>query len=254
VDALLQNVLAGFGGAIFLGLLYRAFFAQKKTEEPLRFERLDIAVAFAISALFAFLAYGLFATPQGAFNEKDIVGSLIGQGVFGVAVIGYVYFRKISLIDFLGLRHGTWWKNITWGLGLMLGLLAFISLVANINNPEQNEAQEAVKFFQTTESLRSRLLLAFMAVVVAPVVEEMVFRGLLYRIFRGYFGKLSAMFFTSVLFAAIHGNVPSLVPLTLLAMAFAAALEWSGSLLVNIAMHATFNALSLLFILYSHTP
>ncbi|MEO7933119.1 MAG: CPBP family intramembrane glutamic endopeptidase [Chthoniobacterales bacterium] len=245
----LEIALALVSGVFLFALLQRAFFPAKPAGHPSLFGQMDIAVALTLSVLFGWLAIGLFSAPEKPFTESDILGSLIMQALFGSAVLGYLAIRKIPLRDYFGLDHRSAWKSILLGFVLMLGILPCIGILANVLNTEPASEQAAVKFFRGSTSLQARVMLAFMAVVVAPVVEEMVFRGLLYRIFQGYFGKISAMFFTSVLFAAIHGNIPTLLPLTLLAFGLTAGLELTGSLLVNIAMHATFNGISLLFLL-----
>ncbi len=245
----LQIALGLFSGIIFFALLRRAFSRPGVFPESEWFDVRDIVLAFALSSLFGYLAWGLFASTPKPYTEKDISGSIVTQLFFGAAMLGYVAFRQIPLSEFFGVRPQPWWKSLGIGSLLMLGILPFIGILADRMSQGSSDEQEAVKFFQTTTSLQARLMLAFMAVVVAPVVEEVVFRGLLYRILRGYFGKLSAMFFISVLFASIHGNLPTFLPLTLLSFALVAGLEVTGSLLVSIAMHATFNAVSLLFIL-----
>lgn len=254
MSLVLQLTLCFFSGVIFLTLLHRAFSHGEKAADKDWFSSLDVAVALSISALFVYLAFNLFISIEQPFTEKDIPGSLLTQVIFGGIILSYVRWRKISLGQFFGIAHGPWWKSIGLGIVLMIGIFPFVGILASLLNSEPSQEQQAVKFFRETNSLQARLLLAFMAVVVAPFVEEVVFRGLLYRVFKGYFGKYAAMFFTSVLFASIHGNIPTLLPLTLLAFALTAGLEWSGSLWVCIAMHATFNGISLLLLLYSGTP
>ncbi len=251
--AAIEIALGLCSGVFFFALLQRAFFAARPAEHPSLFGQIDIAVALTLSALFGWMAIGLFSAPEKPFNEKDILGSLFTQALFGGAVLVYLALRKIPFRDYLGLGQRPVWKSLLFGFILMLGIFPFVGILANVLNSEPSGEQAAVKFFRGSTSLQARLMLAFMAVIVAPVIEEMVFRGLLYRIFKVYFGKISAMFFTSVLFAAIHGNVPTLLPLTLLAFGLTAGLELTGSLVVNIAMHATFNGISLLFLLHPDT-
>ena len=240
----LQIILGLVSGVLYFGVLQWAFVPPKKRETVELFQPFDVIFGLMLSGLFAWLAFGLFTTEEKPFTVDAIWASLAMQGIIGAAVIGYVVMRHVSVQLFIGVTFLSWWKYMLIGIVLLLGISPFIMVLANLHSDPGGE-QEAVKFFRGSASLQSRLLLAFMAVIVAPVVEEMVFRGLLYRIFRGYFGKISAMFFTSVLFAAIHGNLPMFLPLTLLACALAAGVEATGSLMVSIAMHATFNGLSI---------
>ena len=240
----LQILLGLVSGVFYFAVLQWAFFPVRERQTVELFQPFDVVFGLTLSGLFAWLAFGLFTTEEKPFTVDAIWASLAMQGVIGAAVLGYVAMRRVSIQLFIGVTCKSWWRYILVGITLLLVISPFIMVLANLHSDPGGE-QEAVKFFRESSSLQSRLLLAFMAVIVAPVVEEMVFRGLLYRIFRGYFGKLSAMFFTSVLFAAIHGNLPMFLPLTLLACALAAGVEATGSLMVSIAMHATFNALSI---------
>ena len=88
-------------------------------------------------------------------------------------------------------------------------------------------------------------------VVIAPIVEEIVFRGLLFGAFAGRLGVLGSAVVTALLFGAAHGD-PVLFP-TLAAMGFVAALAYAatGNLWVAIVLHALNNALGAVFIVGS---
>ena len=85
-------------------------------------------------------------------------------------------------------------------------------------------------------------------VVIAPIVEEIVFRGLLFGALAGRLGILGSAVITAVLFGAVHGD-PILFP-TLVAMGFVTALAYAGTgnLWVAITLHALNNALGAAFI------
>ncbi len=85
------------------------------------------------------------------------------------------------------------------------------------------------------------------AVLVAPVTEEAVFRGLLFPAFRhaaggGRRGYWIGAVVSSLLFAGIHAHGPSLLPLFGLAMVFATVVEHTDSLATTMVAHALFNA------------
>ena len=102
--------------------------------------------------------------------------------------------------------------------------------------------------------MRGQVLL--LAVVLAPLVEETLFRGVLYRQLRlapkwraGVSMLLSAVV-TGVIFALIHPQGVLAVPaLASLAVAFALAREWRGSLIAPMIMHGVSNGLTLIFVL-----
>lgn len=90
---------------------------------------------------------------------------------------------------------------------------------------------------------------AFLAVVVAPVVEETLFRGALYPAVRdaaggGRRGIWAGAILVSALFAAFHGHAPSFLPLFFLALVFTWVFERTDSLATVVVAHALFNAAS----------
>ncbi len=88
-------------------------------------------------------------------------------------------------------------------------------------------------------------------VIVGPVVEEIVFRGLLFGALASRLGIVASAVITALLFGIVHGDLvllPSLVALGLIAaLAYAA----TGNLWVPIALHALNNSLGAAFLLAS---
>lgn len=105
-----------------------------------------------------------------------------------------------------------------------------------------------------------RILIFIVAAVIAPVLEEMMFRGLFQTVIRSLLetrdSKLEsryhawiAIFISSGLFSMVHGNVPHWPALFLLGLCLGYAYEKSGSLFRPIFIHAIFNAITITFVL-----
>lgn len=88
------------------------------------------------------------------------------------------------------------------------------------------------------------------AAVIAPLVEELFFRGFIYGVMKRYTDGLFAALCSSILFAVVHMHVGTLLPLALLALIFCALYERTGSLLVPMLLHAAFNSVSLVVMLF----
>jgi len=84
--------------------------------------------------------------------------------------------------------------------------------------------------------------IAFTAVVLAPVIEEPLFRGILYQSCRDAGHPRLGLIGTSLVFGVVHGNLPTLVPLTLFGAYQCWLYERTGNLLACILTHAGFNA------------
>ncbi len=119
----------------------------------------------------------------------------------------------------------------------------------------QMPAHEALRQMTEFSSVRLSVLLAFLAIVVAPLVEEMIFRGLFQTMIRSYLGRpWPAIMLTSALFAAVHANATHWPALFVLSVGLGYAYERSGSLFRPIFMHALFNGISILDALIDSKP
>jgi membrane protease YdiL (CAAX protease family) len=91
-------------------------------------------------------------------------------------------------------------------------------------------------------------LSAFAVLVVAPLVEEVFFRGFVFGGLVSRLGWVPAALLSGVLFGAVHGNAPEalplIVPFTIIGAAFAWGYYRTGSLWVSIAAHFFFNTIS----------
>jgi membrane protease YdiL (CAAX protease family) len=86
------------------------------------------------------------------------------------------------------------------------------------------------------------ILLAF--ILVAPVAEELFFRGVVYNAWEREWGPMVAVLGSSALFAVIHTSLFSLAPIFALGVTLAMLFRSTRSLPATMAMHAAFNAIS----------
>jgi membrane protease YdiL (CAAX protease family) len=89
---------------------------------------------------------------------------------------------------------------------------------------------------------------AAVAIVVAPILEELVYRGFLQSMilrltgFPGLAVLISSALFTAMHWSAVNHSWPSLVPIAVLSLACGMAMERSKRIGVPIVMHMLFNA------------
>jgi membrane protease YdiL (CAAX protease family) len=81
-------------------------------------------------------------------------------------------------------------------------------------------------------------------VVVAPVAEELFFRGVAYNAWKREYGAVTATLASAGLFALIHQSIFLALPIFVLGVVLARVYERTGSLPAVIALHAGFNAIS----------
>lgn len=82
-----------------------------------------------------------------------------------------------------------------------------------------------------------------LAVVAGPVMEEIFFRGFLYRLFRGNWGSVNAAVLSAALFSALHGSWFTFLPIFVLGMALARLYEQRGNLIACWTFHILHNIL-----------
>ena len=94
------------------------------------------------------------------------------------------------------------------------------------------------------------IVLTFIAAsVVAPIVEETFFRGVLYTTLRGRMGVWGAVMLSSAMFAVVHPLPGGFLPIFALACVFALMRERTGSLLPSMVCHSVYNTVLLLVVL-----
>ena len=197
---------------------------------------------------FLLMALPSFTAPPGRIDLKAIESALGLYASIILFVIGFLVFRNVNPIEAFGLR----W--LSWRQGLVMAIVALALLLPPIYTaqwigyslcgPETNP-QPIVSFLIEHEGFRDRLSVILIAVVAAPLTEELIFRGCLYGILRQIGGKFVAIAVSSLLFALIHGHTPSLAGLMILAVGLSLLYEKTGSLWAPILLHAAFNGLSI---------
>jgi len=88
------------------------------------------------------------------------------------------------------------------------------------------------------------------AIVIAPATEEFMFRGLLYPLVKQCGSPRIAFFGVSAIFAGIHMDAASLLPLFVLALMLTWLYEKTDNLLAPIAVHSIFNTVNLVLLYF----
>lgn len=143
--------------------------------------------------------------------------------------------------------------GILVAVGLVAGALTWLpaSVLASLSSRMHPPGPEYAVFLQEhLPTTPGGVVVAFLAAgVVAPVAEELIFRGLLYRIARDRWGALAAAGITSLFFGVAHWEPWSLFGLVAVGLVMCGLYERSGSLLPPMLAHGTHNAISLALML-----
>lgn len=158
--------------------------------------------------------------------------------------------RRLSWAGAFGIRIGNLPGDLIKGLILLLASLPALLVLTlafhfALHLLGYRPSLQEVAFVMAEENQRwMRIYFVVLAVGIAPIFEEILFRGMLLPVLARRYGGWAAMLVTSFLFAVIHGHLPSFLTLFVLSGALSLAYIFSGSLVVPIAMHAIFNAIT----------
>jgi uncharacterized protein len=144
------------------------------------------------------------------------------------------------LIDYAGyspVRLGAWAAIIICCAGLILGLRQVEGLVLRLIPVTRFWRTVFGEISGTGDFARGLLL----AAVVAPIVEEIIFRGIILRGFRAHYGKVRAILYSSLLFGIVHLNPWQFLPAFVLGLFLGALYLRTGTVAVTIAAHAVYN-------------
>lgn len=107
------------------------------------------------------------------------------------------------------------------------------------------EPQEVLRLMVDRGSGLMRFYLIALAVAIAPVAEEILFRGIVMPVLARHTGTAWALVASAAVFAALHMNLAAAAPLFVLGLVLGLAYLYSGSLTVPIALHSVFNGVAI---------
>ena len=132
---------------------------------------------------------------------------------------------------------------------IFIPLLFLISFIIQYVLPEYKQ-QEIVLNFKSTLIEDKGILLHVL--VIAPIVEEVIFRGYIYRILKSKIPIIFATIINSTLFALIHYNVLSYILLFVLSIFLTYIYERNGSIICPIIIHSLFNLMMSILIVFGN--
>lgn len=186
-----------------------------------------------------------FHNPDGA--GYVLLATLSFHGAALLLGTVFLRFHEMSWREVLGLAG--WKRSLLLALAVLvvtapvvLGLKAVSeSLLERLHWNWALEDQGAVELVLGA-GLWARVYLVFFAIILAPLAEEFVFRGLLFSTAKHLGWPKFAWLGVSFLFALMHANLPVFVPLFVLALALTWLYEKTDGLLAPVIAHSLFNA------------
>jgi membrane protease YdiL (CAAX protease family) len=228
------------------------------SQKPWRAEAVIQLVAgvFGCLCLGVLLVAGLRQAGVPAFKAADgfapvLVATLSFQGAACGLMVLFLWFHGVGWRDAFGLRQPGLVRALWFGAVVLAVVFPVVLVLQQISGLALTrlgwppEDQRAVDLLANTKSVWLRGYLVFFAVVLAPIGEEFLFRGVLFPFVKQLGWPRLAWLGVSLLFALIHVNLPTLVPLFVLALVLTWLYDRTDRLLVPIAAHSLFNTANL---------
>ncbi|MGJ8695459.1 MAG: CPBP family intramembrane glutamic endopeptidase [Verrucomicrobiaceae bacterium] len=187
---------------------------------------------------------------MGLLMDGDVIGAVSFVAIFAVCPAAWFLGRAKKPWggwEYLGNAAVRWWKWPMWlAVTYLLGI--GMSLVA----PSMGIDEMHESMVQMATSTDYAILLFLGVAIGAPLVEEFMFRGLLFRGWReSRLGLWGTLILTSLIWTSMHVQyeAPILGFLFVFGIILGLAREWTGNVWVPVAMHALNNGLSVIVML-----
>jgi membrane protease YdiL (CAAX protease family) len=228
--------------------------------KPWEFE--NFTRQFILLIFFVYLGLTLGAFVQ-HYTKGDVAQSLALRAITSAFCL---QGATLLLLPFFLREHRETWSSAFGlrykpGIALLFGFLAACAflpigeilqracLFVIVQLKVKPEVQSAVEALTSAATTFDKVALGFTTIVLAPIAEEILFRGILYPLVkRAGYPKL-ALFGTAIIFAAIHVNLVIFIPLFVLALLLTFLYERTGNLLAPIVAHSVFNLLNFIYFL-----
>lgn len=148
-------------------------------------------------------------------------------------------------------------NNFRWFYYILI-LVGFFALAAVVNYLIPEQDNELLRILRSSRT--AVFVVAFLATFTAPLVEEVVYRGILYSAIQRSIGVAGAVAIVTTLFAAVHfmqywGSPGTILLICLLSLVLTLVRVRTGNLLPCIVLHTIFNGIqSLLLVLQPYLP
>ena len=206
----------------------------------------------------------ILASLSDDLDDSDAWHNIAGGAGMQVGILAVFGYYLVARSEWFrpnrpNTRQISAWRSLAIGVFLFLasfpvilltgyGWALVIEFLNQIGWSIPYEPQPVVEILSGETTVMVRIVLVLMATVSAPIVEELLFRGAIYRFLKGRLSTMSAVALSAALFAAVHFNFAGFAPLFVLGGFLCLSYEISGNLQTPILLHTIFNANSLILL------
>jgi membrane protease YdiL (CAAX protease family) len=244
-------IIVGLGMHVARSIVVREPLWEERYRGPSVVALLVLAI-IAANAASVSVAGDVLAVTEG--RPPTTAGSVVLLTVTQAALLAVAGLFVAAPRALAGLRfvpERGLWRSV--GLGVLLAVPAWIGAqvlgLITVRVLELFDVRQGEGIAEAAIGVVDPIVLAVALMVVAPVAEEIFFRGIVYNAWLREFGVRRAIIGSALLFALIHGSIFVIPSIFGLGIVLALLYRRTGSLPASIAMHATFNGITLVLAL-----
>jgi membrane protease YdiL (CAAX protease family) len=215
-----------------------------------------VATGWALGTTFFFILLANVLALLRPGSAQDVVSGFGCQAVaylLGLFLILRLHAPDAGIRAFVGMRraHAAFYP-LAVGLGACL-VLPTNALYNVIEKRWPIEVEDHFSEMVQNASTPQRAVMALVIILFGPMLEEVFFRGALYKPMLRVHPAPVVMVVTATLFAIAHQRPQMFLPIGLVGLALALMRRASGSLVPGIFLHASFNAVPF-YAMVAHRP
>ena len=126
---------------------------------------------------------------------------------------------------------------------MIIPFVLLVSLIMNILIDNQNGSNPLLEIVLNSNNYVSFVLLFLTTTILAPIFEEVVFRGVLLPILSREFGIILGIIISAFIFALAHLSIGEMIPLFTLGIGLGTTRLISGRLSSSVIMHSLWNGM-----------
>lgn len=221
----------------------------------------SVAFILVIPAL-AVLPYAIYKSAGAASDSQALLKALTDSTAILISILSIIPAHLLTFgvvwAVVTGFGKRPFWRMLGWdwskrfgfwtSVGLAVALLIVGGTLTSLAGGEKTQIDHII-----ANSTAARYALALLAATSGPLIEELVYRGVLYSAFQRTIGTVWAIVLVSTLFTFVHvfqyyNNIGVIAVISILSISLTLVRAYTGRLLPCFVMHMVFNGIQSIYI------
>lgn len=188
---------------------------------------------YIIKTIFTVMLHSLHKFDLHIYALANKMSIFIAPVIFFLVVVGLFKFKFRQDVRILGFKKSNLKKDI--GLGISVALVSYLIMLLL-----QQNTKDIFKVIKNFDNPLYYPLFVFLVVILSPIIEETVYRGILYSPYRKKYGATWAVIISSLIFSLSHFALLTIIFSIFLSILY----EKTESIVAPIVAHSAYNSLA----------